>query len=120
MTPFGKALRKLRIDRELLLGDMAERLGISASYLSQIETGKKPIPDTFVERLRHRIHLSPEELENIRHQAVVSTNEFKIHLSAGADHSDRVLADAFATEFARLSPDAKDRIARVINGGKGV
>jgi HTH-type transcriptional regulator, competence development regulator len=119
MTPFGKALRKLRIDRELLLGDMAERLGISASYLSQIETGKKAIPDGFVEKIRNGFALADEEVREIRHQAVVSTNEFKIDLGERANADDKVLADALATQFARLSPDAKERIAKVIHGGKG-
>lgn len=119
MTPFGKALRKLRIDRELLLGDMAERLGISASYLSQIETGKKPIPDGFVDKLGNAYSLVGDELRDIRHQAVISTNEFKIQLGLGANAQDKVLADTLATEFARLSPDAKERIAKVIGGTSG-
>lgn len=119
MTPFGKALRKLRIDRELLLGDMAERLGISPSYLSQIETGKKPIPNGFVEKWRSVFALADAEWIEIRHAAIVSTNEFKIQLSEQANAQDKVLADTLATEFARLSPDAKARIAKVIHGGKG-
>src|SRR6185295_9308544 len=119
MTPFGKALRKLRIDRELLLGDMAERLGISASYLSQIETGKKPIPEGFVSKLRTAFRLTEDEFADIREHAVISTNEFKIELGDRAKAQDKVLADALATEFARLSPDAKERIAQVINGGRG-
>ena len=36
-TELGKMLRKLRIDREETLGDMAERLGCTSSYLSAIE-----------------------------------------------------------------------------------
>ncbi|WP_028969943.1 helix-turn-helix domain-containing protein [Sphingomonas sp. URHD0057] len=119
MTPFGKALRKLRIDRELLLGDMAERLKISPSYLSQIETGKKPIPDGFVDKLRAALRLTDVELVDVRHHAVISTSEFKIQLGDRANANDKVLADALATEFARLSPDAKERIAKVINGGRG-
>jgi transcriptional regulator with XRE-family HTH domain len=118
MTPFGKALRKLRIDRELLLGDMAERLGISPSYLSQIETGKKSIPDGFVDKLQRTFKLAESEAQEVRHEAVLSTSEFKIQLGARADAQDKVLADALATEFARLSPDAKERIAKVINGGR--
>ena len=34
LTPFGKAARKIRIDRGETLGDMAEELGISAAFLS--------------------------------------------------------------------------------------
>lgn len=38
VTSFGKILRKRRIDSSEILGDMAKRLDVSASYLSSIET----------------------------------------------------------------------------------
>ncbi|NJM49720.1 MAG: helix-turn-helix transcriptional regulator [Sphingomonadales bacterium] len=40
MTPFGKELRRIRLDLEILAGEMAKSLGVSSSYLSQIEFGK--------------------------------------------------------------------------------
>ena len=43
MTDFAKALRILRIERGEVLKDMADKLGITSSYLSAIECGKRKI-----------------------------------------------------------------------------
>lgn len=40
-TSLGKFLRKLRIDRGKLLRTMSNKLGISMSFLSSVENGKK-------------------------------------------------------------------------------
>ena len=48
VTSFGKALRKLRIDRGMVLKNMADMLGVSSAYLSAIELGKRAIPDSLV------------------------------------------------------------------------
>lgn len=41
MTELGKALWKIRIREGILLYDMATALGVSSSYLSGVEHGKK-------------------------------------------------------------------------------
>ncbi len=44
VTEFGKFSRKLRIENDELLRDMANKLGVTASYLSAVEIGKRNIP----------------------------------------------------------------------------
>ena len=51
LTPFGKALRKLRLDLNISLKDMAAKLNVSSSFLSAVETGKKKIPQNFLEKI---------------------------------------------------------------------
>lgn len=51
LTDFGKLLRKIRMDREELLYNMAQKLRMTPAQLSAIETGKCPIPDGFVEEV---------------------------------------------------------------------
>ena len=41
MDEFEKAVRKALIDREMRLGDLAEQLGISISYLYDILSGNR-------------------------------------------------------------------------------
>ena len=43
LTPFGKEARKWRIDNDVAMKTMASDLGVSVSYLSAVEHGKKPI-----------------------------------------------------------------------------
>lgn len=51
LTDLGKYLRKLRIDNGELLKDMADKLEISCSYLSSIETGKKKLTEQIKKKL---------------------------------------------------------------------
>ena len=44
LTSIGKFFRKLRIDEGEILKDMAEKLGVSVSFLSAVENGKKRMP----------------------------------------------------------------------------
>ena len=50
-TTFGKELRKLRIDKDENIHDMAKKLGISISYLSAIEAGSRNIPSDMVDKM---------------------------------------------------------------------
>lgn len=116
MTPFGKLIRHYRIDHEMLMGDMADALTISASYLSQIETGKKPIPPGFVDRVGRLFNLQGVDLQALREAAAQSTTEFRIKLDDRAPAQERLIAQELALEFARLSPDAKNQIHKIIRG----
>ncbi len=62
LTNLGKQTKKLRIDNEELLMDMANKLGISASYLSSIETGKRKAPKDFIEKIEniYKVKISEE------------------------------------------------------------
>jgi transcriptional regulator with XRE-family HTH domain len=51
VTVFGKFLRKLRVDRELTLRDMATSLGISSAYLSAMELGKRTIQPQLADKI---------------------------------------------------------------------
>lgn len=117
MTPFGKAVRHLRIEHEMLLGSMADALSVSSSYLSQIESGKKPIPPGFADRVASLLHLDMISAAELRREAALSMAEFKIQVAENAPASDRILAGELAHEFARLTPEAKEGIAKLLRGG---
>ena len=44
-TTYGKVLRRIRIDRDELLKNMAEKLKMTSAHLSSIENGKRQIPN---------------------------------------------------------------------------
>ena len=61
MTEIAKFLRKLRIDNEQSLGDMAEKLGLSAAYLSAIENDKRKAPEDMKDNLFKAYSLKEEQ-----------------------------------------------------------
>jgi transcriptional regulator with XRE-family HTH domain len=44
LTPFGRAVRKYRVDRGETQLEVAEAIGVSIAFWSAIETGKKNVP----------------------------------------------------------------------------
>ncbi len=98
----------------MTLGELATRLGISVPYLSQIETGNKPLQDGFVDQVIRTLGLIGDDVNKLRRAAAVSKSEYAIKLKNGASNDDRLLASMLATGFARLSPEKKDEIRRII------
>lgn len=65
LSEYGKVLRHLRIDRQMLLGTMADDLEFSPAYLSSIETGARKIPPELSQKVIQKYNLSDEEKENL-------------------------------------------------------
>lgn len=60
---FGEYLKQLRLKRELTLKKLANLAGLSPSYLSRIERGKRNIPNArFLNKLAPHLNLSPLEI----------------------------------------------------------
>lgn len=59
-TLFGKELRKIRIDCDERLLDMAKRLTKTAAFISAIETGRKSPPVGFEDSVAETYNLSKE------------------------------------------------------------
>ena len=51
ITPFGKELRKARVDLDMAQADMAKTIGVSPAYLSAVETGKRKATYALCERI---------------------------------------------------------------------
>lgn len=104
LTPFGKELRKLRIDRGVSLKDLSTRLGIPASYASAVETGGKNPTSDYVSRVGQALELTEAETQILSTAAAKSRSTTKIELK-GTSERHRELAQAFARKFPHLDDD---------------
>ena len=66
ITEFGKELRKMRIDAGEVLKDMATKLGITSSYLSAIEVGKRTVSERILTNIQEKYTLSEAEMLRLR------------------------------------------------------
>jgi HTH-type transcriptional regulator, competence development regulator len=64
-TPYGKYLKKIRIDRDETIAVMAKHLEVSPSYLASIETGSREIPAGFSSKLVGIYKLNEVEVEEL-------------------------------------------------------
>src|SRR3954465_14906166 len=58
----GGKLRRLRQERRLTQAEMARELGISASYLTLLESNQRPVPVPVLLRLVDKFHVDLKEL----------------------------------------------------------
>lgn len=102
LTPYGIAVRKLRLEKGLRLIDMAESLGVSTAFLSAIETGRKPIPDGFVVKISRMLQWPLAEIQALR--SAVDRTRAELRLDDKKEE-DRELIAVFARKKDALPPD---------------
>lgn len=114
ITEFGKALRKMRIDRNEYIKDMAENLYISVSYLSAIETGKRAIPENIVGRIAHAYGLEPDEVDALNQLKDKSNREVRISLIGKTSKQIEAIL-RFAKCVGAMNDEKLDNIVRIMD-----
>ena len=116
LTAFGKELRKLRIMAGELIRDMAAKLDVTASYLSAVETGKRQIPNGWVNKISDIYGLSPEEKSALQKAADASALSVKLDLNGLTDRR-RQTAVLFAREFSGMDDEKLESIRKLLTEG---
>ncbi len=103
LTPFGEAVRVLRLRNDLSMKVMAEFMGISASHLSGIEYGEKRLATKHVDaamRFFTEHGATPDQLNQLRDRAEESKDLV---------HTGRLAPDArgLVAAFARRLQDGE-------------
>jgi Zn-dependent peptidase ImmA (M78 family)/transcriptional regulator with XRE-family HTH domain len=111
LTPFGIAIRKLRLDKHMRLLDLARKVNLSAAFLSAIETGRKPIPDGFVLLVSRAMGLSTEELSTLRRAADRTRHTVKIEK---LPEDQRELVAAFARRLDKVPADMMAKLKQIV------
>lgn len=104
LTEYGKVVRKFRIERGWLLKDMADELKRSASYLSAVETGRKPPSDDVVAATADALALTGVERAELFRAAELSKDSHTIRVGEGQSNDAREVAVGLARGFPGLSP----------------
>jgi antitoxin Phd len=94
-TAFGTKVWEKRVGRGKVMADQAKALGLSVSYISAIELGKRRIPDDYPTQVSNWLELSEEEtaelcrLASIRSAAMreIQLRDAKASLSAVVDEA---------------------------------
>lgn len=115
ITKFGKQLRKLRIDKTITLRAMADEMGISPSYLSSIETGKRNISENFFSSVVNYFGLQGSDVDMLRQYADLSRNEITLLLEEAND-AQKKSAVFFARRLNELSDDDLSKINKILQG----
>ena len=111
VTKLGKELRKLRIDHNERLGDMGQKLGKSASFISAIEVGKKSPPVGFEDVITRIYNLSKDAANALRWAADQSRQAFVLHPDSALG---RDTAGLLARRMDSLSEEQLNEIKQIL------
>lgn len=115
MTPFGLHLRSLRAQRGLTLSDLAERLTVSAAYLSALEHGHRGRPQPgLVMQICGALDLIWDEAETLKALAEISAPRVTLN-TAGLSPLATELANLLATRLAHLDEETLERLLLVLD-----
>jgi HTH-type transcriptional regulator, competence development regulator len=117
LTQLGKVLRKQRIDADERIADLAEALGVTSSFVSAIELGKRSPTEQFLSGVVKHYALSREDEVELRQAAVKSTGSVRIDLDNHNDLS-RELAVAFARAFPTIDQAKANELLSTLRGVK--
>ncbi|MFR3218519.1 MAG: helix-turn-helix transcriptional regulator [Ruthenibacterium lactatiformans] len=113
VTPLGRELRIVRLNRGELLKNMADRLGITPAYLSAIENGKKLPTREFMQKLFSSYEFSDEEQQILNDAKARTLKEISINFGE-ADDAAADLGLLFAREFNNLSKTQIQGISEIL------
>ena len=104
MTPFGARLRALRAEKGITQAALADRMQVSAAYLSALEHGKRGAPSTgLVHQICAELGLIWDASEELLDLAKLSKPKVMVN-TAGLTPEQTALANRIAQNIARLPP----------------
>lgn len=113
ISAFGKKLRMIRLERDMLLKDMADDLGVSTAYLSSVENGKRSIPNEWIPKIAAMYGVDNDELKEL---AFLSNTTASVELTSNMNANS--LLYSFARKFKDLDEDDISKINEILRKSK--
>jgi len=117
LTKFGKELRKIRIENDQILKNMADKLNVTAAYLSAVENGNRKVPDSWINIIAKEYHLSDEKARDLQRLAYEDRNDINLSFDS-ANNQETNLALSFARKFKNLDNNQIEEIQKILDKTK--
>lgn len=114
-TKYAEFIRILRVKNHENMGDTAKLLGVNVSFVSAVESGKKNVPNEWVNVISDHYKLNEIERNNLISAIEDSKNITKIDLSK-APSFKRQVALQFQRSFDNIDEDTAQKILEILGG----
>ena len=112
-TEFGEYFRILRIKHKEVLKDASNFLGISCSFISSVECGKKPIPAEWFDKLVNHYGLNEKQQIELKEAIDKSAKTVKLNIEH-ATPTRKDLAVQFQRSFDELDEETANEIIKIL------
>lgn len=113
-TDLGKVLKKIRIDNNEILLNMAQKLEVSPAFLSKVENGLKKPPVEWEQKLIQLYDLSEQQREQLSRYMFEAINSKSIDVSSYSCMEKNVMM-AFARNINALGEEKLKAIQNIID-----
>lgn len=116
MSVLGKMLKTERLNRDWVLRDMAEELGITPAQLSHIETGRRRLSEETLDKLVVILSYNDVQRQRLKKAAeeTYTPSSVKINL-LDYNESDQEMLYRFARNFKEIDEKKKEQIRKILN-----
>lgn len=114
VTEFGKFLRKLRIDNDELMFDMAKKLEVSAAFLSSVENGKKKPPKDWESKIAHFYSLKDSQKMEWERVFFIALNSKELDMEQFSGGTKDFMLE-FARKVDGLSENDTQKIKKMLD-----
>lgn len=116
-TRLGDILRRIRMEKKHKLKDMADILGVSSSFLSAVENGKKNMPNYWIKTLKKYYGIDERLIEDLK-QAVVELQDNIYINTKNISGVKKGLAVSFARKFDDIDEETSIKILKLLNNSE--
>lgn len=120
-TNYGKILRKIRVDYDELLKDMAVKVCVSSAFLSAVENGNKSPSEKLTETIIAKYELNHTDANKLRMASKEDIYSPIVQMDLrGKAFGNKEIALSFARNFDSLNETEIEKIKKILNkGGNG-
>lgn len=118
LTAFGRMTRKIRVEHDQYLKDMAEHLDVSPAYLSAVERGQRNAPDEWVSVLQNAYNLTHYTADCMKRALVESRTYAKLDISHLSSR-DKRLVECIAEQLTTFEPCEREQLEQLLDRRKG-
>lgn len=113
ISKFGICIRKIRNEKKDSLRQMAQKLDISAAFLSAMEVGRKLVPVEYIEKVKQIYNLTSEQEAELENSIYETNNRVHIELSLMND-AQKDVSLLFARKIKNADEDLLERLKEVL------
>ncbi len=114
LTSLGQFLRKLRIERLELMKNMADKLGLSVSYLSCIETGSREFNKSkLYDEIISKYQLNKEQIKEFDKAISDSLKSVSVSMTDRTD-AQKEMVWALARKIEELNDEQANQIKDIL------
>jgi transcriptional regulator with XRE-family HTH domain len=112
LTQYGEILREIQFQARESQKDMAERLGVSAGFLSFVMSGRRKVPSTLTDKILRLYNLDVTTVQLLRFAEIE-----KVEISLrGASIKKKAMAIMLRGKYSAITDDEAQQIREILEG----